>query len=152
GGAIRGSTRQQAAGAEATAPPQARDGRGRQGVLLMPTVGLLGRFNADCRALGIVGERDLALAIWLIGTSRLLDRPLGAIVRGRSSTGKSHVVSQVARLFPADHVIHATRMTPQALYHLPPGSLAHKFVVAGERSRMQDDCQADATAALRQLL
>lgn len=104
---------------------------------------------ADCHALGIVGEEKLLLAIYLIGTSRLLSRPLSAIVQGKSSTGKSHLVSQVARLFPPEQVLNATRMTPQVLYHME--SLSHMFVVTGERSRVQDDASADATAALRQL-
>jgi hypothetical protein len=107
-------------------------------------------FYADCKALGIVGERNLALAIYIVGTSRLLDHPLAAIVNGKSSTGKSYLVSKVATLFPKDELVEATRMTPQALYHME-GSISHKFVVAGERSRIQDDAGADATAALRQL-
>jgi hypothetical protein len=103
----------------------------------------------DCQALGIVGEQNLVLAIYLIGTSRLLARPLAAIVQGKSSSGKSNIVHKVARLFPDDVVLNATRITPQALYHYK--SLAHRFVLAGERSRVQDDTAADATAALRQL-
>lgn len=104
---------------------------------------------ADFASMGIVGETDTPLAIYLVGTSRLLDEPLSAIVWGPSSSGKSFVVSKVGKCFPGDHVIQATKLSPQALY--PLGSLAHKFVIAGERSRMQDDAGADATAALRQL-
>jgi len=43
-------------------------------------------------------------------------------------------------------------MTPQALFHLKPGSLRHRFIVAGERSRKQDDETAEATRALREML
>ena len=41
-------------------------------------------------------------------------------------------------------------MTPQALFHMKPGSLAHRFVVAGERSQLENDERADATRALRE--
>ena len=84
------------------------------------------------------------------GTSRLLPRPLSVLVQGDSSTGKSHLIARIAELFPPEQVLRATRMTPQALYHLED-PIAHKFVVGGERSRVQDDASADATAALRQL-
>jgi hypothetical protein len=110
---------------------------------------LIERIAEDCGALGIVGERELAQTIYVVGTSRLLDKPLSAIVQGLTGAGKSFIVATVSRCFPVDAVLHATRMTPQAIYHT--GSLAHKFVVAGERSRRQDDDSADATAALRQL-
>jgi hypothetical protein len=49
-------------------------------------------------------------------------------------------------------VIFATQMTPQALFHMPPGSLKHKWVVAGERSRLEDDDRAESTRALREML
>lgn len=49
-------------------------------------------------------------------------------------------------------LIHATQMTPQALFHMKPGSLKHKWVVAGERSRLEDDDRAEATRALREML
>jgi hypothetical protein len=109
-----------------------------------------GQILADCRDLGIVGEDDLVQAIYVIGTSRKLKHPLAGMVHGSSSSGKSHTVSRVAMLFPPDEVIHATRITPQGLYHMQT-PLSHKFIVAGERSRVQDDAAADATAALRQL-
>jgi hypothetical protein len=107
---------------------------------------------ADCRALGIVGERELVLAVYLTATSRKLDKPLALIVRGSSSGGKSYVVSAVAELIPPGEMIEATRMTPTSLYYMPQGSLQHRFVVAGERSRVLDDKQAESTAAIRQML
>jgi hypothetical protein len=108
------------------------------------------QFERDCADLGIVGEVDLALAVYVVGTSRVQTDPLSAIVHGPSGSGKSVIVAKVAQLFPEDHKLDATRMTAQALYHLQT-PIAHRFVVAGERSRIQDDAVADATAALRQL-
>ena len=58
----------------------------------------------------------------------------------------------MATLFPRRGKIVATQMTPQALYHLPPGSLVHRFIIAGERSRVEDDERAEATRALREML
>lgn len=106
----------------------------------------------DIEGLGVAGERELTAHIYLTGTSRLTDRPLANIVQGPSSSGKSFVIEEVSRLFPPETVIHATHMTPQALFHMPPGSLRHKFVVAGERSRAEDDNRAEATRALREML
>jgi hypothetical protein len=79
-----------------------------------------------------------------------LDKPLSALLLGESATGKSHLIDKTADLMPPRQVLRATRMTPQALYHLEE-PIAHKYVVGGERSRVQDDARADQTAALRQL-
>jgi hypothetical protein len=69
---------------------------------------------------------------------------------GESSSGKSWLINRTADLMPPRRVFKATRLTPQALYHLPE-PIAGKYVVGGERCRVQDDVNADQTAALRQL-
>jgi hypothetical protein len=106
----------------------------------------------DIGRLGVAGEKELAATIYLVGTSRLLGKPLAAIVQGPSSSGKSYLIEQVATLFPPEAIVYATQMTPQALFHMKPGSLIHRFVVAGERSRVENDDTAEATRALREML
>ncbi|NMC19575.1 MAG: hypothetical protein GYA33_04075, partial [Thermogutta sp.] len=73
-------------------------------------------------------------------------------LQGPSSSGKSFVLDRVADLFPPEAVLRATALTTNALYYLPPGSLRHRFVVAGERWRIEDDERAEATRALREML
>jgi hypothetical protein len=107
----------------------------------------------DAAALGVAGEQDLTATIYLTATSRKLGKPLAAIVQGPSSSGKSFVVEKVSGLIPPEDTIYATQMTPQALFHMKPGSLRHKYVIGGERSRLQnDDVGAEATRALREML
>lgn len=106
----------------------------------------------DVAALGVAGEEMLVGAILLVGVSRLLDRPLAAIVQAPSSVGKSYTVGKVADLFPPEAVIHATAMTAQSLYYLEAGALRHRWIVAGERSRREDDDTAEATRALREMI
>jgi hypothetical protein len=124
--------------------------RAAQAMLAEPL--LFKQIAADVQALGIAGEVRLAEAVYTVGTSRLLFRPLAAIVRGPSSSGKTYIVEQTSRLFPPEATIHATQMTPQALFHMPPGGLANKFIVAGERSRMEEDVRAEQTRALREMI
>lgn len=113
---------------------------------------LIRHISDDIARLGVAGERLIAMAIYIIGTSRLLSRPLAGIVQGPTSSGKSYIIDLVASLFPSEHVVRAHKMTPEALVHLPRGALIHRFVVAGERRRKQDDDGAEATRALREML
>jgi hypothetical protein len=55
-------------------------------------------------------------------------------------------------LFPPEVVLNATSLTTNALYYFPPDTLRHRFVVAGERSRVDDDEHAEATRALREMI
>lgn len=106
----------------------------------------------NIEALGVAGERMLSTTIYIVGTSRERPKPLSGRVQGPSSSGKSFIVETVADLFPPESVIHATQMTPQALIHMPAGSLSHRWIVAGERSRLENDESAEATRALREML
>jgi hypothetical protein len=106
----------------------------------------------DIETMGVAGEYDLALTIYLTGLSRQLDKPLAVRVHGPTASGKSYLISAVTGLFPPETVLQVTQITPQALYYLEPGALRHRFIVAGERSRLQNDETAEATRALRELL
>jgi hypothetical protein len=129
-------------------PQKARD----EATAILEDPLLIERVVDDVAALGVAGERETTATVYLIGVSRLLVRPLAGIVQGPSSSGKSYLIERTADLFPPEAVIHATQMTPQAFFHMRPGTLAHRFVVAGERSRVEDDERAEATRALREML
>jgi hypothetical protein len=102
--------------------------------------------------MGVAGEEPLAVTLYLVGTSRKLRRPLAAIVKGPTASGKSFVIERAARLMPPESVLIATQITPQALFHMTPGVLRHRLVIAGERSRRDDDETAEATRALREMI
>ena len=108
--------------------------------------------SKDLARIGIAGETRLALLTYLVGTSRLLRKPLAIIAQGPSSSGKSYVIETAATLFPPEAVLLAKQITPNALFYMKPGALVHRFVVLGERSRVQDDETAEGTRALREML
>jgi len=113
------------------------------------------QISTDIASIGLTGETDLALTLYIVMTSRLLDKPLSAIVQGASSSGKSYAIETVAKLMPPDEVVQAHDFTEQALYYLPPGSLKHKAVICGERlhRRQGRDGQArDNSKAFREMV
>ena len=113
---------------------------------------LIDRILADIHVIGVAGEQELSLMGYLIGTSRLLTRPLAGMVMGSSSSGKSYVLRKVADLLPAEATLRTHRMSPQALLYMENGSLVHRFVAAGERSRRQDDGAADMNRNWREMI
>jgi hypothetical protein len=113
---------------------------------------LIDRITDDIALMGVAGEKHLAAALYLVGTSRKLRRPLAARARGPSTSGKSFLIEKTSSLMPPESVITATQISPQALFYMKKGSLRHKLVVAGERSRSQEDDAAEATRALREMI
>ena len=76
---------------------------------------LFGQISDDIAAIGIAGEEQLRVLLYVIMTSRLLDRPLSAIVQGASASGKSYIIEKVAKLIPPEAIVQAHDFTDQAL-------------------------------------
>jgi DNA primase len=93
---------------------------------------LLDKVTGAFGALGVVGERDSALAAWLTLTSRLSDRPLGAVVQSSSAAGKSTLADAALSLVPPEAKVAYSAMTGQALYYLGDADLAHKVLSIAE--------------------
>ena len=83
---------------------------------------------------GLVGEKRNALVTWLVGTSRLLRKPLNEIAKGRSSSGKNHLVRTVLKFFPQDAIVQATSLSQRAINYLGPDALSHKILYVDELS------------------
>lgn len=110
---------------------------------------------SDFHDIGIAGERNLTILLYLIMTSRLLDRPLSAIVCGASASGKSFMAETLAELIPPECKIQAHDFTDEALFYMKPNSLKHKVVIAGERvenKRYRNGIAEDNTKAFREML
>ncbi|GIX02443.1 MAG: hypothetical protein KatS3mg112_1380 [Thermogutta sp.] len=113
---------------------------------------LLREVYQDICTLGVAGEAETALTVWLVGVSRLLASPLAAVIVGPTSSGKSHVLQKVGALFPPEATIKLTQASPNSWFYLPPGSLRHRFVVLGERPQGETPEVVDANRSWRELV
>jgi DNA primase len=117
----------------ATTGVPAMTGAEREAALeLLCSPDLLERVTGAFGALGVVGERESALAAWLTLTSRLSDRPLGAVVQSSSAAGKSTLADAALSLVPPEAKVAYSAMTGQALYYLGGADLAHKVLAIAE--------------------
>lgn len=105
-------------------------------LLLAPD--LLARVAADLELIGYVGEDRNKKLAYLIATSRRLPRPLSAIFRAQSGSGKSFLMECVAELMPPEDVHYFSRLTPQALYYIEPDALAHRLLIVDERDGSEE--------------
>ena len=98
----------------------------------------------DIEKAGLVGEKRNALAIYIIATSRFLEEPMTAYIKGGSSGGKNTVAKKVLKFFPADAVVAGSSVSEHAIDYAGPNRLAHKIVYIDE--------QTGLTHPLRQLI
>jgi hypothetical protein len=101
---------------------------------------ILSLFIEDLRRRNLVGETRSAKLLYLVVTSRLLDRPVSAAVVATSSAGKSFVVERTLEYFPPDAFYALTAMSERALaYSTEP--LKNRFIVLYEGAALESDFQ-----------
>jgi hypothetical protein len=106
----------------------------------------------DIASVGVIGEEDNALLIYLAFTSRIQPDPLAVVTRRRTGTGKSTLLEKVARLFPENAIVHFLAFTNASLFNSAEDCFKHKILITGERKHSTDEATHDANAMLRQLL
>jgi hypothetical protein len=116
------------------------------GLLRKPDI--LGEFVKVCQSQGLVGEDHTAKLLYLMMTSRLLEKPVSGVVKGPSSGGKSFTVDMVLKAFPPTAFYLRTAMSDRSLaYSDEP--LKHRMLVIYEAAGMASDM---VTYLIRSLL
>jgi len=90
------------------------------------------------RKAGLVGEEKNALAIFLLGVSRLFESPLNLYVKGPSSSGKNFLIKNVLRFFPENCVVEMTSGTA-ASWSYQGLNLVNKIVYVQEQNAASGD-------------
>jgi hypothetical protein len=92
----------------------------------------------DAAASGVTGEERNVQLVYLVLTSRLLDRLASIVVKGQSSSGKSWTVQAVVRFFPESAYYEMTAASEHALiYDKEP--LEHRTLVIYEASGLESE-------------
>jgi len=113
---------------------------------------ILKAFAAAVSACGVIGEIALAQLLYLVITARVLLKPVSAVVKGLSASGKSFTTEQVIKFFPSTAVSVMTAMSQRALVYSPE-DYRHKVIVLYEVTGMREGVEDDLTAGfIRTLL
>ena len=90
--------------------------------LLLNTNNLIGKS-------GVIGEEANRLIMYVVFTSRKLNRPLHIISMGSSGIGKSHLQEKVGELIPKEDKIELTSVSGNAFYYYVDDDLGHKLIL-----------------------
>jgi ABC-type dipeptide/oligopeptide/nickel transport system ATPase component len=90
--------------------------------LLLTTNDLIGKS-------GVIGEELNRLIMYIVFTSRKMQRPLHIISFGSSGSGKSHLQEKVSELIPAEDKIELTSVSGNAFYYYVNDDLGHKLIL-----------------------
>ena len=88
---------------------------------------LLEHINKDL-AQFIVGEEVARLLLYIIMSSRKMQRPISSIIFGNAGDGKSHLMHRIKEVMPPEEVITVSTMTKNALYYYKSEDLNEKVI------------------------
>ena len=112
---------------------------------------ILNRFKEDVRRRGVVAEETIAATVALCIVSRVngkpgsKSKPVSAIVKGHSSSGKSHIVETTVEFFPRGTVIEMTAMSERALVY-SKDDYRHRTIVLYEAVALREGLQDNLTS------
>jgi phage/plasmid primase-like uncharacterized protein len=103
---------------------------------------ILARFEEAVRLCGVVGEERCAKLVYLALTSRLLHEPVSLVIKGVSSSGKSHTTMITVKFFPDTAAIAMTAMSSKALVYMKE-EFSHRTLVLYEATALRESREKD---------
>lgn len=100
-----------------------------QAITFLKSGNLLQLTNEYIGKSGVIGEEQNRLIMYLVFTSRKMEKPLHIISFGSSGMGKSHLQESVAALFPEEDKLEITSLTGNAFYYFESDELGHKLIL-----------------------
>jgi hypothetical protein len=99
---------------------------------------LLASINEQLGNIGIAGEVDNRLLLFILGTS-YKHEPLHAVIQSSSGSGKSHLINTIADCFPEEDVLSLSRITSKSLYHYKHNTLKNKLILIQDFDGLDDE-------------
>jgi hypothetical protein len=101
---------------------------------------ILGAASSLIEKLGVAGEDRIARILYLVMTSRVLDRPVSLIIKGHSSGGKSFLLKTVLKLFPAEAYWLRASISPKLIVRTTE-SFIHRVLVFEEAAGLNRETE-----------
>jgi len=93
---------------------------------------LLKILETHLTTLGIIGEEENKVALWLFMLTRKLEKQIHAVVFGQSASGKSELVKKVLSTVPEEEVLEYSSLSSRALDYRPENDLVGKVISIAE--------------------
>jgi len=111
---------------------------------------ILSTFGGAVKQAGLVGEQRNAKLLYLALTSRVLEKPVSMVLKGRASGGKNWTAGKVLAFFPPSAVYELSGASALAL-NFSEEPLAHRFLYFAEAAGLGER-DSKLNAMLRTLM
>src|SRR5690606_27362611 len=78
---------------------------------------LIGKLQSDLQQIGILGENENALILFLAMASHKFNNPFSVICLAKSGIGKSYLIKKLSECMPKTQISFHTQISENALYY-----------------------------------
>lgn len=100
---------------------------------------LIPRFNELIGKAGVIGEENNRIFLFGIATSYKMPVTLHALIQGSSGSGKTHLLTAIAKFIPEEDKKHFTRVTEGSLYNYGQYDLSNKLICLEDLDGMKEE-------------
>ena len=90
---------------------------------------LMKRTGEDIGRSGVIGEEYNRLVLFIIYLSRKMEKPMHALIFGKSGSGKTHLQSSVGALVPEEDKLETTTLSDNAVYYFGENEISHFLIM-----------------------
>ena len=101
----------------------------RSAIEFLSQANLMYRTSEAIEQSGVIGEKNNALLMYTIFTSRKREHPLHIVSLGNSGTGKTYLQEKVAELIPDEDKEEITSLSENAFYYFGKTELKNKLIL-----------------------
>ena len=90
---------------------------------------------------GVVGEENNRIFLFGLASSYKMQDTLHGLIQGSSASGKTHLLSTIMGLMPAEDCISLTRVTESSFYNYDEYELSHKLIGLEDFDGLEENAQ-----------
>jgi len=113
-------------------PPVVDETLNNEAIEFLKNPDLLKTLENHLTTLGIIGEEENKVTLWLFMLTRKLEKQIHAVVFGQSASGKSELVKRVLSTVPEEEVLEYSSLSSRALDYRPENDLIGKVISIAE--------------------
>lgn len=91
----------------------------KEAMQILQSKNLVNHLKAAMQKVGLIGETENGLLLFLIFLTRYFDTPLHALVHGSTGSGKTNLLKSILKLLPGESKYETTALTENVLFRPP---------------------------------
>jgi len=117
------------------------DEQKEQAMAFLKSPKILDDLEQHLENVGIVGENNNKVCLWLFALTRKMPKKINAVIFGQSSSGKSELAKGILSTVPKDEIVEISSLTARSLEYADENILDSKIISIAEMEGVSEETE-----------